>query len=197
MKTCSQESEITMCYGFRSNEQMLMYSGFVAQNENEFDEVRLALTLNDSDDLIKFKKLTFVKFFENNKNHDIVKNISAILSPNCELLFSIKRSRGIFPPIVIFFSLVNTANKEEMSQLLRQQGGFADINNSKEHIDTLTTYLKESFSNELLSRSFIWLFHEFSRHLSIYEQFSEYKDSHKSKASYFIKLLNEVFFFFS
>jgi hypothetical protein len=194
MKKCSQESEITMCYGFRSNEQMLIYSGFVAQKENEFDEVRLAFTLNESDDLIKFKKLTFVKFFENHKNHEIVKNISAMLSPNCELLFSIKSSCDLFPSIVIFFSLVNAANKEEMSLLLRQQGEFADIINTKDHVDTLTTYLKESFSHQLLSRSFIWLFHEFSKHLSIYEKFSEFKDSHKSKASFFIKLLNEVFF---
>uniref|UniRef100_K3WHK2 protein-histidine N-methyltransferase n=1 Tax=Globisporangium ultimum (strain ATCC 200006 / CBS 805.95 / DAOM BR144) TaxID=431595 RepID=K3WHK2_GLOUD len=52
--------QVKMFYGKRSNEHLLLYSGFV-EDENDYDNVQLELQLVDSDPLVKIKRMLIAK----------------------------------------------------------------------------------------------------------------------------------------
>ena len=63
MKPFVEGDEVTMCYGHRSQEQLLLYSGFVTESASEYDSIKLRLVV-PRDELFKVRFLILSKYAE-------------------------------------------------------------------------------------------------------------------------------------
>lgn len=100
--------QVKMFYGKRSNEHLLLYSGFV-QDGNDYDNVQLELQLVDSDPLIKIKRMLIAKEADYVPMKDQGKLV----------YYRIDLSGGIVSPAMTRAVQIASMNKSNLSAALR------------------------------------------------------------------------------
>lgn len=71
MQSFHMNEQIRICYGHRSNPELLIHAGFVVEN-NPFDDFRYEIPLNQQDPLLKLKKMLLNKLQVLNQTGDAV-----------------------------------------------------------------------------------------------------------------------------
>lgn len=108
IRAFAKDEQVKMFYGKRSNEHLLLYSGFV-QDGNEYDNVQLELQLSDTDPLVKIKRMII------NKEADFV----PIKEQGNLVYYRIDLSGGIVSPAMTRAVQVASMKKANLSAALR------------------------------------------------------------------------------
>ena len=116
MRSFEEGSEVTMHYGNRSNEQLLIYSGFVSDSANSYDDFIYLLDTTTSDELTKIRDNVMCKFIQlvaPHRSYDLLSTTGAfsVLVRRSNLAICLADS--------VFIGLVVVASKEDLLSLMR------------------------------------------------------------------------------
>ena len=165
MRAFEEGSEVTMHYGNRSNEQLIIYSGFVSNSANSSDDFIIALNTNIPDEFSKIR-------------NNILGKYAQLVAPRRS--YDVLRAGGMFSLLVrrsdvaiclsdgLFAGLVAVASKEELGSVMRLTEEYINditIGNSRS-VEKILNFMEHGkFSKDFVIRGLKWIDGQASKYL--------------------------------
>ncbi len=197
MRAFEDGSEITMHYGDRSNEQLLIYSGFVSDSTNSSDDFIYTVNINISDELTKIRNNIigkYVQFVGPRRSYDVLKagGVFSILVRRSDLAICFADG--------LFVGLVAVASKEELVSIMRLAEDYTNNitsvsgemrSDNSDSVEKVLSFVKQGKLNkELVMRGLKWVYNEGNKR-SEETTNKDYGHASKLQIGSSIQLMNE------